>query len=283
MENKPQNVFDRLDSIETSQAVTQAQNEQIIDLLNKLSDQRPIKQNVEVKPHGREQHVKQNVEVKPQAQVSNQDLLRNFIRRSKKEYVWFGTINEFNKSKTIVNILCVALIIVGILSTILTSVAFNLYTTYTFFENIWLIFACIMFSHSVYAKKRMLDFELREHSNTVFLKDDYGIWRDTNKEKKRFKWFRRISYIAVVCNIICIWSQFKGVIAITVTIFELAFAGITICMSFAYINLFCMYDNFILLTGRNASNTETVTLIFDIMGNKLAPYEEYKEKMKDVL
>lgn len=36
MENKPQNVFDRLDSIETSQSVTQAQNEQILDLLNKI-------------------------------------------------------------------------------------------------------------------------------------------------------------------------------------------------------------------------------------------------------
>ena len=32
MENKPQNVFDRLDSIEASQSATQAQNEQILDL-----------------------------------------------------------------------------------------------------------------------------------------------------------------------------------------------------------------------------------------------------------
>ena len=31
MENKPQNVFDRLDSIEASQSATQAQNEQILD------------------------------------------------------------------------------------------------------------------------------------------------------------------------------------------------------------------------------------------------------------
>ena len=44
-----------------------------------------------------------------------------------------------------------------------------------------------------------------------------------------------------------------------------------------------MYGNFILFTGRNASNTENVTLIFDVMGKKLAPYEEYKEKMKDYI
>lgn len=267
MENKPQNVFDRLDSIEASQSVTQAQNEQILDLLNKLSSQ----------------SVKQNAGVRPQPQISNQELLREFVKKSKKEHVWFGPINEFNKSKAIVNVLCVALIIVGVLSTIFTSIAFKMYSTFTLFENIWLIFACIMFSHSVNARKKMLDSDLRDHSNTVFVQDADGTWRDTNKEKKRFRWFRRISYVSVMCNIIVIWVQSKGSIAITATIFELAFAGITVGLFFAYINLFCMYGNFILFTGRNAFNTETITLIFDVIGKKLAPYEEYKEKMKDYI
>lgn len=173
MENKPQNVFDRLDSIEASQSVTQAQNEQILDLLNKLSSQ----------------SVKQNAGVRPQPQISNQELLREFVKKSKKEHVWFGPINEFNKSKAIVNVLCVALIIVGVLSTIFTSIAFKMYSTFTLFENIWLIFACIMFSHSVNARKKMLDSDLRDHSNTVFVQDADGTWRDTNKEKKRFRWF----------------------------------------------------------------------------------------------
>lgn len=267
MENKPQNVFDRLDSIEASQSVTQAQNEQILDLLNKLSSK----------------SVKQNVEVRTQPQVSKKELLREFVKKSKKEHVWFGTTNEFNKSKAIVNVLCVSLIIVGVLSTIFTSIAFKMYSTFTLFENIWLIFACIMFSYSVNARKKMLDSDLRDHSNTVFVQDADGTWRDTNKEKKSFRWFRRISYVAVICNIIVIWVQSKGAIAITATIFELAFAGITVGLFFAYINLFCMYGNFILFTGRNASNTETITLIFDVMGKKLAPYEEYKENMKDYI
>ena len=267
MENKPQSVFDKLDSIEASQSATQAQNEQILDLLNKLSSQ----------------SVKQNVEVRTQPQVSNQELLREFVKKSQKENVWFGTINDFNKSKAIVYVLCVALIIVGVLSTIFTSIAFNLYSTFTLFENIWLIFACIMFSHSINAKKRMLNFDLRDHTNTVFVQDADGVWRDTNKEKKRFRWFRRLSYVAVICNIIAVWAEPRGAIAITATIFELAFAGITVGLFFAYINLFCMYGNFILFTGRNASNTETITLIFDVIGNKLAPYEEYKEKMKDYI
>ena len=82
MENKPQNVFDRLDLIEASQSVIQAQNEQILDLLNKLRA-----------------NVKQKVKVKQEPRVSNQEFLREFIKKSKKEYIWFISINEFNKSK----------------------------------------------------------------------------------------------------------------------------------------------------------------------------------------
>ena len=266
MENKPQNVFDRLDSIEATQSSTQVQNQQILDLLNKLSNQQPTKQN-------------EDVRLQLQSQVS----LRNFAISSKKEHVWFGTISEFNKSKSIVNVICVALIIVGILSTIFTSIAFKTYSIFSFFENIWLIFACIMFSHSVNAKKRMLDFDLMKHSNTVFVQDDDGTWMDTNKEKKRFRWFRRISYFAVFNNIIFMWEQSKVGIAITATLFELAFAGITIGLFFAYSNLFCMYGNIILYTGRIAPKTETVTLIFDVILKKITPYEECTDKMKEYL
>lgn len=270
MENKPQNVFDKLDSIEASQSVTKAQNQQILDLLNEINNKQPVKQNVEVVPQS-------------QIKVSNQDILKKFIRSSKKEHIWFGSTKDFNKSKMIVYGLSIALIIVGILSTIFTSVALKMYSTFTFFENIWLIFACILFSYSVNAKKRMLDTDLKDHSQTIFYQDLDGTWRDTNKEKKRFRWFRRISYIAVLANIIVIWIQSKGAIAIMATLFELFFAGITVGIFFAYIYLFSMYGNFILFTGNNVSNTETVTLIFDVFGNALAPYEDYKEKFKDYL
>ena len=36
MESKPKNVFDKLDSIETSQSATQNQNQQILELLSEL-------------------------------------------------------------------------------------------------------------------------------------------------------------------------------------------------------------------------------------------------------
>lgn len=268
MESKPKNVFDKLDSIEASQSATQNQNQQILELLSELINC---------------QTSKQNVQINHTPQVSSQQVIKNFVQSSKKEHIWFGTTNDFNKYKKIIYILCIALIVVGIISTILTSIALNMYSTYTLFENIWLIFVCIMFSYAVKAKKRMTDTDLMEHSNSVFIQDTDGTWRDTNKEKKKYKWFRRISYIAIVGNIICLWSESETAIAISAIMFELAFAGLSIGLVFAYINLYCMYGNFILFTGKNASNTETVTLIFDVMGNKLAPYEEYKGKMKELL
>ena len=268
MENKPQSIFDRLDSIEATQSVTQSQNEEIIGLLKNLSNKK---------------HEDQTVEIKPQSQVSEKQLLINFIRSSKKEYIWFGTINDFEKSKAILCILCIALIVVGIISTILTSIAFKTYSTFTLFENIWLILVCIMLSHSLNVKKRMVDTDLKTHSNTVYIQDSDGTWRNTNKERKKYRFFRRISYIAVICNIIVIWVQSKGAIAISATIFELIFAGLTIGVFIAYSNLFCMYDNFILFTGRNEANTANVTLLFDVMSKKLAPYDEYNENIKKIL
>lgn len=269
MENKPNNVFDKLDTLI-------AQNEEILDLLkNQKSNQNArVQSNV-------------SANVLPKDSVKNtpddKQIIGTFIKNSRKEHVWFGPIGDFNKSKLIVYVLAAALIIVGVISTILTSIAFKIYSTFSLFENIWLVFAILMFSHSIMAKKRMLDTDLMAHSTNIFNKNADGTWYDTNEEKKRYKWFRRISYIAVVANIIVIWTQSQGGIAVAATLFEVLFLGLTIGLYFAYNNLFCMYGNFIFFTGRNLSNTETVTLVFDSMQRKLTIYDELDNNMKKYL
>lgn len=169
MSNNNKSVYERLDSIEATQSVTQAQNKEIIELLKNLNNQ---------------QQIEQNEEFKLQSQISEQQLIKKFIKSAKKEYVWFGSNYEFKKSKIIANVLFVALIIVGIISTILSSISFKTYSTFTLFENIWFIFASLMFSHSLNAKKRMLDTDFKDHCNTIFIQDDDGTWRDTKKKRK---------------------------------------------------------------------------------------------------
>lgn len=269
MENKPNNVFEKLDTLIV-------QNEEILDLLkNQKSNQTTSTQS----------NVSENVLPKESVKNTSDDkqIISTFIKNSKKEHVWFGPISDFNKSKLIVYVLAVSLIIVGVISTILTSIAFKMYSTFSLFENIWLVFAILMFTHSINAKKRIQDIDLMAHSNTIFNMNADGTWYDTNEEKKKYKWFRRISYIAVIANIIVIWVNSNGGLAVAATLFEIAFLGLTIGLYFAYTNLFCMYGNFIFFTGRNLSNTETVTLVFDSMQRKLTIYDELDNNMKKYL
>lgn len=258
-------VFDKLNSLEQQSAAALAQNEEIINLSNDIKS-KPTTQS----------SVQPTVPVK--TQVSEQEILRKFVKESKKEHFWFGPSKDFYRSKNILNIVCIALIIVAIISTILTSTAFKMYSTFTLFENIWTIFVCIILSYSCYAKKRMQDTDLKDHSCDLFQQDADGTWRDTNQEKKRFKWFRRLSYIAVIANIIVIWANSTGGIAIAATLFELAFLGLSIAVFFMRVNLYCMYGNIIFFTGKNISNGTTVTIVFDVIGKKLIPLDEYKAK-----
>ena len=262
MENK-QSVFDRLDSLEQQNAVVSSQTQEIINLLNNI------------------QSKQQTTPQKEQTEkITDRDAIIKFAREAKKEYLWFGPASEFNKSKRLLNVACLALIIVAVISTILTSVAFKMYSTFTLFENIWSIFVCIILSYSCKSRQRMSDIMLKAHSCFLFEQDDDGTWRDTCKEKKRFKWFRRISYIAVVANIIVIWTSAKGGIAIAATIFEVVFLGLSIAVYFARENFTCMYENIILFTGKNLSNNSEVTIVFDVLGRKLYPFDEYKSKFK---
>ena len=262
MENK-RSVFDRLDSLEQQSTVVASQNQEIINLLNNIQS--------------KQQTTQQQMQPK---KLSDREAISKFVRGAKKEYLWSGPAFEFNKSKRLLNVVCLALIIVAVISTILTSVAFKMYSTFTLFENIWSIFVCIILSYSYKSRQRMTDTTLMAHSCFLFEQDADGTWRDTCKEKKRFKWFRRISYIAVVANIIVIWTTAKGGIAVAATIFEVVFLGLSIAVYFARENFTCMYGDIILFTGKNLSNNSEVTIVFDVFGRKLYPFDEYKSKFK---
>lgn len=266
MENKQKNLFDQLDSMEKRLSLKIIESRELIkeDIKN-------------------ETHKEITANKSYDANISSQQTLKNFIISSKKEYAWFGTIKEFNNSKLISIIVFVAMIAVGLLSSIFTSIAFKMYSTFTLIENIWLIMVCFLLFYTINAKKRMTDVDLKDNSNYVFIKNADEMWVNTNKEKKRFKWLRRLSFVAAICNIIVVWTQSTGAIAITATILELFFAGLTIGVFFAHNNLFCMYSSFILFTGQKGPGNNVPDLIFDGLSQKLISYEKYDERLKQLL
>ena len=275
MEDKPNNVFERLDSIEAQQSFTQEQNAQIIKLLNNLNKRQSSANGSSNINSGNQK-------------LGEVELWKNFIMKSKREHVWFGTQEEFDKSKTYVLLICIGIIVFGIISTILTGLATGLYyCPFSIVENIWVIFIFVILCKTIGLQKRMLDLALAEHATSIYLQDSDGVWRDTRQEKKRYKIFRRLAYVAVGLNIIMIWGLTKGTIntgiSIAATIFEIAFLGLSIGYIFVYGNLDCMYGNFIIFTGKNPVAQGPLTVVFDVMANTTDLYDEYKEKYNDMI
>ena len=201
---------------------------------------------------------------------------RNFIARAEKKYNWFGTNEDFKKSRKILIIIQLALIAVGILSTVLSSVSFKLYSTFTLFENIVAFQTVILMIYALKTEKHFADHLLAKYNCDIFINDD-GVWRNTNREKKRYKWIRRISYVCVIANIICIWAMGSGAVRVFATIFELAFLALTFASRYFNVDFYCMY-NAIFISGPNASETERGTLVYDCLNKKLSSYKEYSEK-----
>lgn len=257
MESDNRSVFERLDS----------QDQKLDSIINILSKQQS-------------QINKQNIVV--QQPNNDEEALATFIKKSKKEYLWFGPSSEFIKSKNLMIILSMIFLLVSLISTILTSIAFKTYSIFTLFENIWTIMSCFILGYSIHSKKRMTDIDLMKHSVYKYIQDADGIWRCTNKEKKKYKIFRIISYICVVPNIILIWTSSSGELAVFATLFEIAFAGLSIGLFFAEVNLSRMYGNIILFTGKGAED-KLVTIVFDAISRKLVTYEEFEAKFKQIL
>ena len=268
MKKSERSVFDRLEDIENSQSTTQMQNEKIINMLNGLN---------------KRQLEKLSIDGQFFSYVDEQKMFRIFMKNAKKEHIWFGTSSEFKKAKSLVNGVAIALIIVGFVSSLISIVAFEIVSTFTLLEDIWLIVACIMYGHAIKAKKKMWDLELKDNCNTKFVRDENGTWRNTDKVKKIYVCTRNIAYVSVFANIICAWYMLTNGVALTVTILELAFFVLSIIFNIVYSNLFEMYGFYILYTGRNASNTKYVTLIYDTILKRVASYEEYKAKYNDYL
>lgn len=202
-------------------------------------------------------------------------VLKNFIAKAEKQYNWMGPTDEFSKCKLAHILVQLAMILVGGISSILSTICLNIYSTFTFFENIVVFGTFFLLCYTLKAKKVYPDYKLAKQNSDIFAKDKDGIWRNTGKEKKRYKVFRRIGYVCVGLNIAAIWVLGSNlVLQIFATIFEAAFLGLTVAAVFTRVNLYCLYTT-VFISGYNASHTEKVTIVHDGITHKLYLYEDY--------
>ena len=269
------NLFGMIDEISANQA----------EILGEITGVKTHVSDTEVKIAALEQEIsklKNQPAVQPRPvnvipQESDQEILQTFLKQSKKSWRWFGTKGEFTKWKTLAIISLLILLIVGLVTSIVSTVCFKMYSTFTFFENVWMIFGII---YLVYASKAQLTYEvnaLAANSSTKFDTDNLGM-KFPRKEKVVFRIFKWLAIISVVCNIIAIWAGMGKTNQVFATIMEVLFLGAIIFAYFMNLYLFAQYS-IIYVEGHNLTTKERVVLVLPPGAKGLMPEEEFKKKM----
>jgi len=273
MENKPpKNVFEQLDDISKQNQYThqqnqftQAQNAEIIKLLKEIKEQGVRDEEYEE-------------DDKPQTDLSDKELLNAMIRDSKKQYMFFGRKKDLESRKQLSITLCIILVVIGVLSTIFTSIAFKMYSTFSLFENLWMIFAIVMTVNLTKLKPVLSDMEMKDISYFAYIMDRDRTWINSYEELKRYKVLRIISYIAVVGNLVVVWINGASGFAAAATLFELAFVGATALVLVGRSRLQHKYGNIVVFNCSNPYTKENFKLVGDYINRKLYTYDDYMSK-----
>ena len=203
-------------------------------------------------------------------------ILSNFIKRSEHEYVWLGSQDEFKQDKKVtIIVLFVSILLMGI-ATAVSTLSFELYTTFTFFENIWLFLSLYMLKFVLKAKKN--------HPTSVFAKNSFEIFKENEKgilviDKHKMKYivFFVVALINFVLNIANAFISEINHVPALVIIFEVLAMGFCV---YAYIKVhdFFLFYGFVKLTGTNEEQTKKVVLYLDPQTEVLYSEEKFFEK-----
>ena len=249
------NLFERLDSIETTSEST---NKMVSQILGILQSQKPT--------------------VSSQPKHSQKELFQEFLKQSKKSYKWFGTSSEFRKWKTLAIISFAILLLIGLISTITTAINFGIYSTFSLFENIWMIFGII---YLVFAMKSKPIYEVNSlaSNSTIKYKTDNTGMKFPRRERIVFTIFRVLAIIAILCNLISIWVGVGNkTIPVTSTIMEFIYLGAIIFSFIMNLRLFSQYS-IIWVEGNNLVTKEKVVLVLPPGANKFMAEEEFKKTL----
>ena len=249
-------IFERLDSIET-------QNNEIIRLLSDSEKQK--------------QSQNQTIDQKPELQISEQEALRRFLKLAQKSFMWFGTKTKFYINKIITAFSFLMLIVLGIVSTNTTSMSCGTYSTFSLFENIWVIFGIFLLVYSVKAKRIYEVNDLAANNPNKGIKDELGMIF-FSKEKIAFKVFNSLAIIAVALNIIAIWWIKPSGLSATATIMEVLFFVSIVVSSIMNARFFGNYS-IIHVEGKALTNNEVVVLVLPPGAKELMLEEDFKQMM----
>lgn len=252
------NLFERLDSIEEANEST---NKMLAQIVGIVQNQKPVAS-----------------QPQPQQQKqSDEEIVKQFLKKSKKSWRWFGNKAEFNKQKILAIASLLILLIVGLATSIISTICFKIYSTFTLFENIWMIFAIV---YLVFAFKSQLTYEVNAlvaNSPIKYETDQVGM-KFPKKEKLVFRLFKWLAIISVVCNVVCIWIGMGKSNQILATIMEVLFLGTIIFSLIMNSDLFRGYL-MVRVEGYNLNTKEKIVLVLPPGAKEFIEEEEYRKKI----
>ena len=164
-------LFDRLDDIAATQADIL---DEVVGIKSQTSstDSRISELEAEIN------RLKNNPQQKPQ-QVNRPQVTTNngltpfqlFLKKARKSWRWFGSRSEFKRQKNLAIISLIILLTIGLITTIVSSICFKMYSTFTFFENVWMVFAIISLVYAIKAQYKYEVHALASNSPEKYRRD----------------------------------------------------------------------------------------------------------------
>lgn len=270
-------LFERLEDISADQsAVLSAVADVKNETHENTSEIAALRKEIEELKQGRS--VSQTQSREERNQQTSQNLFMTFLKQSRKSWRWFGTLKEFKNSKVLSIIMLVVFLIVGFATSVVSTLCFKMYSTFTFFENVLMIIGVFFLVYSANAKYIHEVNSLAKTTPYKYETDNIGM-RFPRKEKLVFRIFKLIAVFSTICNVIFIWAGMGKDYKIVATILELV---LLIVIIFAF--FICpskLFNNYsiIWIEGYNLTTKQKVTLVLPPGAKQLITEEEFKRMM----
>lgn len=267
-----ENLFEKLQRIEENQEKVQQQMQQDKeDILSALSKQNPpVKHTSQAAPS---QKASADPAARAAVQKQNQMMdLRNFLKTSYKEHLWVGNEDEFQKERTKTLLVLIGTSIVMLICTIVTTACLSIYSTFTLFENIWLLLTMFLIKYVYKAQRHYSSEVFSDNSCFRWTRDADGVLQ-MGIIKKKYKAFFWIAVICAFLNMVSSWMMDCSA-PLLVTVLELATIGAIGYSVWETVGFFAGYGP-IRFSGKNQYNSSKVVLIYSDIDRKLYVAEDY--------
>ncbi len=184
---------------------------------------------------------------------------KRFFAAAGRDYLFCASRKEFLVRKYLALGAFLLFILFGVLSTVAVAKAWGFYSTYSLFENAWLLFSLGMAVNALRAKQS-LSAELYERRSPYHLRIENGIPRK-RKKKAYLRVFFVLFVIAALANALCCTDTETG-FHLSAVLLEGLTIVFGILSQLLYAGLVCGYEA-IRFEGPNRTGDGTAVYIYD--------------------